>query len=277
MKTPEKLVVGSVFAALIGLSSLSTAEASHHSGSYSVEVLVGGMSQPVLNSRGQSYVAGAYGADYQIRVRNHSGQRVEAVVAVDGRDVITGDRVRPSRQRGYIVPAYGEVTVDGFRNSTATVASFQFSTIPQSYAWRRGSSWGIGTIRVWVYEESVPQPVLVVPYGPYGAPHPQSGMRSRSGAGAAEAAPSAPQSMGTAYGQQRWSPVAVTSFNRARRGAAAVLGIRYNSAAALAAAGIYPQHPTWHYPVVSTPCYGYGCLPGQHFAPPPPPVHVYTY
>ena len=73
--------------------------------------------------------------------------------------------------------------------------------------------------------------------------------------------------MGTAYGEQRWSPVAYTSFVRARRRANAVLGIRYNSYNALVTAGII-SYPTA--PYVPTPCVGYCYQPG--FAPPPPPM-----
>jgi hypothetical protein len=76
------------------------------------------------------------------------------------------------------------------------------------------------------------------------------------------AAEAAPQAMGTAYGEQRWSPVNYTTFVRSSRRADTVIGLRYNSWDMLAAAGIVSPAPV--YPV----CYGYYC-PGP-FAPPPP-------
>ena len=63
-------------------------------------------------------------------------QRVEAVVAVDGRDVVTGQPIDPRRHRGHLVTPFGTTSIAGFRSSSASVAQFRFSTIPRSYAWR---------------------------------------------------------------------------------------------------------------------------------------------
>src|SRR5947209_18343407 len=80
---------------------------SHAQGPYAVDVLIDGTPQPVLTSGGQAFVAGAFGAAYQIRVHNQSGRRIEAVVAVDGRDVLTGQPVNPAIHRGHIVSPWG--------------------------------------------------------------------------------------------------------------------------------------------------------------------------
>jgi hypothetical protein len=237
---------------------------SHQRGQYTVEVLMNGGAQPVYARDGQSYIAGAYGSAYQIRVTNNSGGRIEAVIAVDGRDVVSGQPVAPRRQRGYIVPAYGSTVIDGFRSSTANVAAFRFASVPESYAWRTGTSWDIGTIRVWIFEEEAPPVVYYPPAMPWGGAAP-SARSAAPGAQMDSAGEAAPQTMGTAYGEQRWSPVSYTSFQRSSRRADTVLGLRYNSWDMLAAAGIVtpaPVYPT--YPV----CYGYYC-PGP-FAPPPP-------
>jgi hypothetical protein len=261
--------------ALVALSFFlfeGNAEASHSRGPYSVDILINGVPQPVFMSGGQAFVAGAYGAAYQIRVHNQSGRRIEAVVAVDGRDVITGQPVNPRRHRGYLVSPWGTASVDGFRSSSSSVAAFRFSTIPRSYAWRTGTAWGIGTIRVWVYDEAVPQPPRVVV--PYGLPH--SGRRSRPSSGGLEggAAPSAPRDMGTEYGEQRWSPVTHTRFLRRSSGANAVLGIRYQSRQALMAAGIL--YPTPHRPVYyREPVYCVGCEWGPYPYAAPPPGYPY--
>jgi hypothetical protein len=245
------------------------ASASHARGPYSVEVVMNGSSQPVYAHGGQSFVAGAYGSAYQIRVHNSSDRRIEAIVAVDGRDVITGQPVDPRRHRGYIVGPYSATTVDGFRSSTASVATFRFATVPESYAWRTGTASGIGTIRVWVFEEEAPV-VFHPPVMPWGAGAPRA---SRAAPGAGASAEAAPPAMGTEYGEARWSPVSYTTFQRRSRRADAHLDVRYNSYEMLAAAGIVaPVHHPYPTPV----CYGYGCVePG--FAPPPPPQRVYLW
>lgn len=250
------------------------AQASNTQGAYSVEILTNGAQQPVYQHGGQSYVAGSYGAAYQIRVHNRSGRRIEAVVAVDGRDVVTGQPINPRRHRGYLVAPFSNSTIDGFRSSTSSVAAFRFSTIPESYAWRTGTSWGIGTIRVWVYEERAPV-VVHPPTLPYGAGRPRASRSAPSGGDMS--AEAAPQAMGTSYGEQRWSPVSYSSFHRRSRGANAVLGLRYNSYQMLAAAGIIAPTPVPS-PVVCHPYYG--CpTPRPGFAPPPPvnvPRRVYS-
>ncbi len=244
--------------------------ASNQAGAYSVDIVMNGVAQPVHLHGGQAFIAGAYGSAYQIRVHNRSGRRIEAIVAVDGRDVITGQPVNPRRHRGYIINPHASTAIEGFRSSTASVAAFRFATIPQSYAWRTGTSWGIGTVRVWIYEENAPivrhQPIM-----PYGTGRPRA---SRSAPGArGDAAEAAPQAMGTEYGEQRWSPVSYTTFQRRSRRANARLGLRYNSYEMLASAGIIA--PVYH-PYPTPVCYGYRC--GQpSFAPPPPPRRVYVW
>jgi hypothetical protein len=242
------------------------AQASNQSGPYSVEIIMNGVAQPVYNHGSQSFIAGSYGSAYQIRVNNQSGRRIEAVIAVDGRDVVTGQPVQPRSHRGYIIAPHSSTSVDGFRSSTASVATFRFATIPESYAWRTGTSWGIGTIRVWIFEER-PQIMRHGPMLPQGAPSARS--RAHGGSSAAEAAP---QAMGTEYGEQRWSPVSYTTFVRSSSRASTTLGVRYNSYEMLAAAGIIS--PTPYSPVYSpvySPCAGPYCYPTGQFAPPPPP------
>src|SRR3954468_12801775 len=62
----------------------------HQAGNYEVEVLVDGVPVPTSAPRGETFVMGQIGERYLVRVSNHSGRRIEAVVSVDGRDVIDG-------------------------------------------------------------------------------------------------------------------------------------------------------------------------------------------
>lgn len=256
------LILATLLVLTISLTA-AEARASNHSGPYSVEIIMNGVSQPVYSQGSQAFVAGSYGSAYQIRVTNRSGRRIEAVVAVDGRDVVTGQPVRPRQHRGYIIAPYGSTSIDGFRSSTASVAAFRFATIPQSYAWRTGTSWGIGTIRVWVFEERRRMVRRHPPMLPNGAPSASARRGGRD-----MAAESAPQAMGTQYGEQRWSPVSYTTFVRSSSRPQRTLGIRYNSYEMLAAAGIIAPAP---YVPVNVPCGGGYCYPNTQFAPPPPP------
>ena len=128
--------------------------------------------------RGRIYVLGTAGQRYTLRVTNPTPRRIEAVVSVDGLDVIDGEPA-DMRKRGYVVPPHGELRVDGFRVSTAHVAAFRFSSVQSSYAGRKGKARNVGVIGVAIFEEQeasalafeAPRPPPPRPYHRYeGAP-----------------------------------------------------------------------------------------------------------
>jgi hypothetical protein len=150
------------------------------SGAYDVEVLVDGLPAASYAHDGESYVLGQLGARYTLRVHNRSGRRIEAVLSVDGRDVIDGKPAGLRDKRGYLVPAYGQVDIDGWRISQSEAAAFRFSTVRDSYAARTGSAREVGVIGVAVFSEHYvappprPRP-LVRPY-PQSYPYPYDGV-----------------------------------------------------------------------------------------------------
>ncbi len=100
-----------------------------------------------------NYVTGIGGNRYSIVIRNHSPGRVEAVVSVDGLDVIDG-KPAAFTKRGYLIDAYGDLEIDGFRTSTSEVAAFRFGSVGQSYAARKhGNTRNVGVIGVAVFHE----------------------------------------------------------------------------------------------------------------------------
>ena len=111
-----------------------------------------------LNSywyEGAMYVAGSEGQRYNIRLTNHTHQRVEAVVTVDGRDVVSGELGDYRSQRGYVLDPYASVTIEGYRRTLDHVAAFRFSDVPDSYSARRGTPQHVGVIGVAVFREQV--------------------------------------------------------------------------------------------------------------------------
>jgi hypothetical protein len=126
---------------------------------------------------GSMYVAGHNGGRYNLRLQNNTGERVEAVVTVDGRDVVSGQLGNYKTQRGYVIEPYGSVAIEGFRQSLQQVAAFRFTDIGNSYSARRGSGQHVGVIGVAVFKEHQPRfrprpqptPIATRPYyEPYG-------------------------------------------------------------------------------------------------------------
>jgi hypothetical protein len=217
---------------------------------YEVTVLIDGAPARTFDHDGETYVLGALGARYTLRVSNHSGQRVEAVVSVDGRDVIDGRPGDFRSNRGYLIPAWGSVDIDGWRISRSEAAAFRFSSVPHSYAAQMGSAREVGVIGVAVFPERYVPPVTQVPlprrYQFLDAPAPPAAAPSASaGAGADRARAErgaeakARPGLGTEYGEAVSSPVEEVEFVRANAARpAALLGVRYNDRAGLLAMGV---------------------------------------
>ncbi len=153
---------------------------------------------------GSMYVEGRIGERYNIRLTNNSGERVEAVVTVDGRDVVSGEIGNYRTQRGYVLDPYDSVVIEGYRQSLDYVAAFRFADIHASYSTLRGTPQNVGVIGVAVFKEAgrrrahrkrTPvQPPHHHYYSPYGDGR-ASSAPSRSG-GSAPAAESSADSMG---------------------------------------------------------------------------------
>src|SRR5262249_40400658 len=101
-----------------------------------------------------------------IRVTNPTDHRVEAVVSVDGLDVVDGEP-GDLRKRGYIVPPHGDVRIEGFRTSLDDVATFRFSSVDGSYAGQKGKARKVGVSAVALCEEQFgPQQQTAAPAKP---------------------------------------------------------------------------------------------------------------
>jgi hypothetical protein len=230
-------------------------------------------------ARGRFYTLGDPGARYSVRIGNPTDRRIEAVVSIDGLDVIDGDDADFQRKRGYIIAPHDTLVVEGFRTSYSSVAAFRFSSVAASYAGRKGKARNVGVVGVAIFEEARPVAVTV-PRGPYHLrdedrarprpvppAEPTTGARDRSaGEGAGRVAPSSPGSvgsleggydaepaperpgLGTEFGESRWSEVTFTQFVRRNPRRPDALGeLRYNDRDGLLALGIRlpPDPPSY--------------------------------
>jgi hypothetical protein len=221
---------------------------------------------------------GEVGERYSIAVHNPTGRRVEAVVSVDGLDAMDGQAANYASKRGYILPAYGDFTIDGFRTSYDSVATFRFSSVANSYAGRLGQPRDVGVVGVAFFPEQPPPPPPPVTYyyppSPRRAPaktpasvapseypddiSPAPQAHASGGRGGAPTTPPAATSgrgrmaevegarkavdrpgLGTEFGEARDSHVDMVSFVRANSSIPSQLvAIRYNDRDGLVALGI---------------------------------------
>jgi hypothetical protein len=255
---------------------------------------------PSFYPDGRTFVLGEPGERYSIRITNPTGQRVEAVVSVDGRDAISGKVADYRAQRGYIVPPYGSLTVDGFRQSLSAVAAFRFANPEDSYSARLGTPENVGIVGVALFSERKrrprQEPVVRTPprriYPDYDSegersaaprarggdaaradtPAKKSGAASESrGRASGSPSPSSPRApsdsvdnLGTEYGETRASNVVEVPFERASTRPERVLSVRYDHADGLSARGI-DVTPAWARRVPGEP----EAFPDSRFAQPP--------
>jgi hypothetical protein len=134
---------------------------------YDVQILrEDGETAPTYAKNNRFYVQGTAGERYVVRVTNPTARRIEAVVSVDGLDVVDGES-GDVRKRGYVVPPYGEVRIEGFRTSQDDVATFRFSSVNDSYAGKKGKARNVGVIAVALFEEqAAPEQQVIVPPPP---------------------------------------------------------------------------------------------------------------
>lgn len=274
MKTP--LLASSILLAILTMAALP-AQAVGRLADVTVIDRNTGATLPLYHHRGEYWVAGQYGAKYAVAVRNKLGERVLAVTAVDGVNVLSGETAAWD-QTGYVFSPWQQYQVTGWRKSSSEVAAFEFSALGDSYAGRTGRPGNVGVIGVALFREQAPEPVAQAPayssrkereadasLGFRNAPSPSSASpaplaeSSTAGksaladraSGGAEASASAEDRvrrlpstslpaarLGTGHGARENSLVSQTTFARQQTQPNEVIRIRYDSRENLIASGV---------------------------------------
>lgn len=223
--------------------------------------------------RGQNYVEGRQNQEFRVRLINKSGERVMAVLSIDGVNAISGETAGVN-QTGYVLAPYQTLDVDGWRKSNVRTAAFYFTHISDSYAARTRRPDNVGVIGAAIFREilydapgydgpeydeysqddgysenddylrdksgSVPKtPTPSKGSTPQAIPGVVAPAESKSygqtdGAGA----PGAP--LGTGYGRQEYRPSVSVEFER-EEPVFEILKVRYDSRANLIAQGVIPR------------------------------------
>lgn len=103
---------------------------------------------------GKTYVESHESRSYQLRVKNRTGNRVKAVIAVDSLNILTGKSASDDpNETGYILGPYAEEVFKGWRLDDNQVAAFTFVKRDKSYATETGEGQGNGVIAMRVYTE----------------------------------------------------------------------------------------------------------------------------
>jgi len=117
---------------------------------------------PLYPARGRGgdtrvYAEAVQGQRYRIVVHNNQDRRVGLVIAVDGRNIISGQQswLRPD-ERMYILGPYETQEYTGWRTAADRIHRFYFTEAGDSYASAFGDESAMGLISVAAYAEARP-------------------------------------------------------------------------------------------------------------------------
>jgi len=204
-----------------------------------------GITLPLYRHEGRLYVAGEPHHEYELRIRNYSGGRLLAVGSVDGVNVLSGETASPD-QGGYVLDAYGSVSIAGWRKSLQRVAAFYFTALPDSYAARTERPGDVGVIGVALFRERAPCCMQIQQRSLDGVPAPPAPAAMPSGAAGeslSKAAPQAEERLGTGHGRSEYSAAYETRFERNSQTPDEVISIFYDSRRKLIAQGVITGPP----------------------------------
>jgi hypothetical protein len=208
------------------------------------------------------------GRNYSLVVTNTTGQRLGVLIAVDGLNVVSGERSRLSPdEQMYVLGPWESATIQGWRTSLRDVRRFVFVDEQHSYASRTGQANGdMGWIRVLSFREQQAwfaprriasremdggrdergdalkdQPSREEPRAQAGAPAapaPLAKGEAKSTLGFMQDRNTQESTPGTGWGDRRSDPVQLVDFTP-QRAATDQLVLRYEYASGLRALGIY--------------------------------------
>lgn len=102
----------------------------------------------------RAYLEAVYGENYAIRVRNLTGNRIGVVIAVDGRNIVSGQRsYLKHNERMYILAPYEQASYKGWRTSNQKINRFYFTDAGDSYAGAWDDYSAMGVIAAAVFPE----------------------------------------------------------------------------------------------------------------------------
>lgn len=200
----------------------------------------------------RAYIEAVPEASYSIRVRNNSPERIGLVIAVDGRNIISGKKSHLKRkEKMYVLGPWQSASYKGWRTGKNRINEFFFTREIDSYAGAFGDYSAMGVVAVAAFRDRSYRPPRYYDdqrryreeaddtsrerSSKHGSA-PRPGMRSES---AQEAAP------GTGFGDERWSPSVRVDFDAERKPSQRVF-LKYEWRDTLCEMGISRCHAKRH-------------------------------
>jgi hypothetical protein len=197
------------------------------------------------------YMEAVKGERYSIAVANRSDRKVGVVIAVDGRNIISGMKsdLKPT-ERMYIIAPYTTQTFEGWRTDMDRTNRFYFTEQSDSYAERAFSDGSaMGTIALAVYRERFHEKLSRYDEAPamrrpQSAPAPSASKDAGAAleGNASDRKEKKSEQAGTGFGETTYSPARMVRFEAEMRVAEKIV-VKYEWRSELCRKGIITCEP----------------------------------
>ena len=128
---------------------------------FELDVLVDGRRLTEYNEHGRTYVEAERGEEYELRLRNPSGDRVAVALSVDGLNTIDAEQTSAWNASKWVIEPYETITITGWQMSSERARKFYFTTERDSYAAKLGRKANVGVISAVFFRERRRQPMPI--------------------------------------------------------------------------------------------------------------------
>ncbi|HSL54872.1 MAG TPA: hypothetical protein VK868_10785 [Pyrinomonadaceae bacterium] len=153
---------------------------------FDLEVLVNGRPLTEYYARGRTYIEALQGAEYELRLRNGSPERVAVALSVDGLNTIDARHTSAWNASKWVIEPYQTITISGWQMSSERARRFYFTNERDSYGAKLGQTANLGVISAVFFRERR-RPVPITP------PYPITRDKSESSSEGSARAQSSPR------------------------------------------------------------------------------------
>jgi len=204
---------------------------------FDLEVLVNGRPLTEYYARGRTYIEALQGAEYELRVRNNSADRVAVALSVDGLNTIDARHTSAWNASKWVIEPYQTITISGWQMSSERARRFYFTNERDSYGAKLGQTANLGVISAVFFRERS-RPVPITP--PYPITRDKSGSSGESSARAQSAPRPDDDYAATGIGRNVRNDVRWVDMDLESRAAGEVT-VRYEYYSALLKLGVVPR------------------------------------
>ena len=204
---------------------------------FDLEVVVNGRPLTEYYARGRTYIEALQGAEYELRLRNGSPDRVAVALSVDGLNTIDARHTSAWNGSKWVIEPYQTITISGWQMSSERARRFYFTDERDSYGAKLGQTANLGVIAAVFFRERR-RPVPITP------PYPITRDKSESSSEPSARGQSAPRPdddyAATGIGRNVRNDVRWVDMDLESRAAGEVT-LRYEYYSALLKLGVVPR------------------------------------